>query len=409
MSQVLPEQYRQVGALFSALEAIRNIRAVILLALTFVAAVGVFLLLNSMHNNTVTLLGMLLATAIMFYGTSAVGIMLMHKAQSGEDLSIGDAVMRSLAISHRLLAVALLAFVVFLGFLLVAAILFFVCKIPGVGPVLYFFALPISILALGVTYAAFLFVVMPLAGPSVWSGEKVFDVVSNLYAIVRQRLPLTVVLMVFLGILVAISAVILAIIFWSGVIFSGVLSASILHTGLGGGLSSLLGSAMSGGMGGMGGQDAMGWSGGMGGMGGAYGMGGMGGGSGSGLAIAGMAGAGLLFAAMMAFPGLVLFQGYCQIYLIVTDGLDVSAEKESLRHGMEQAKKAAEEAKRKAEEARLRMEEQRKKAASARQATAAAPTAAKTSGTQASMRCPACGGAITAGDDFCGSCGHKLK
>lgn len=402
MNQVLPEQYRQVGALFSALEAIRNIRAVILLALTFVAAVGVFLLLSSTHNNTITLLGMLLAAATMFYGTSAVGIMLMHKAQSGEDLSIGDAVMRSLAISHRLLAVALLAFLVFLGFLLVAAILFFVCKIPGIGPLFYFFALPISILALGVTYAAFLFVVMPLAGPSVWSGEKVLDVVSNLYAIVRQRLPLTVVLMVFLGILVGISAVILAIIFWSGLLFSGGLSVSILHTGLGNGLFGLLSSAMQGGIGGMmepGSMDGM--------NGGMHGMSGSG--DGSGLAMAGMAGAGLLFAAMMAFPGLVLFQGYCQIYLTVTDGLDISAEKETLRQGMEQARKAAEEAKRKAEEARLRMEEQRKKVASARETTAAATAAAKTSGTQASVRCPTCGGAITAGDDFCGSCGHKLK
>ncbi len=301
--------------------------------------------------------------------------------------------MRSFAISHRLIAVALLAMVVFLGFLLVAALLFVVCKIPGVGPVLYFFALPVAVLGLGITYAAFLFVVMPLAGPSVWGGEKVLDVVSNLYAIIRQRLPLTVTLMVFLGILVGISAVILAIIFWSGLMFSGVLSASILNTGPGNGLFSLIGSIVQSSMGGMT------YSG------GAYESSGMG--SGSGLVIAGMAGTGLLFAALMAFPGLVLFQGYCQIYLIVTDGLDVSAEKEVLRQGMEQARKAAEEAKRRTEEARLRMEEQRKKTATARETSV--PAAAKAPGAQPSARCPACSGAITAGDIFCGSCGHKLK
>jgi hypothetical protein len=232
----------------------------------------------------------------------------------------------------------------------------------------------------------------------------VFDVLSQLLAIVRQRLTTTVVLLIFLGILVFVTALVLTIIYWSGLLFSGSLSATILKQSLGGGLMGMLG-----GMGGIGGMDL----GGMGGMGGglggydSYGGGmdrGMSGGmasGGSGLVMAGMAGAGILFAAMLAFPGLVLLQGYCQIYLIVTDGLDVSAEKAALRERMEQAKRAAEEAKRRAEEAKRKMDEQRAKAASASAAATAPPSASATA-------CPACGGSITADDVFCGHCGHKL-
>lgn len=406
MTLAIPDQFRHVGSLLNALDAVRNWRALALLALTLVASVGVFFLLNSLHMGWTTLLALLLALAVSFYGVGAVGIMLMHKAQTGEALSIGDAVMRSLAISHRLIAVGLLAFVVFLGLMLVVALLFLICKIPGLGPLLYFFALPFSILLLGLTYAAILFVVVPMAGPAVWRGEKILDVLSQLFAIIRQRLSLTVVLLIFLGILFVITALVLTVIYWSGMLFSGVLSASILKSGLSAGMGNLIGPIM-GGMGGFGGgMGGMGDYGGMGGFEGMRGGGAMAGGGG--LATAGLAGAGILFAAMLAPPGLVLLQGYCQIYLIVTDGLDVSAEKEALRQRVEQAKRAAEEAKRRAEEARSKMEEQRAKAAAQRDTTAGA-SAATPAAPRTAATCPGCGGAITADDVFCGNCGHKLK
>lgn len=394
MSVATSDQYRHVGSLLSALDAVRNFRALLMMALTLIAAVGAFMLFKSFNAGWAVLTGLLLALAILFYGMSAVGIMLMHKAQTGETISIMDSIVRSLAISHRLIAVGLLALVVFLAMMLVVALLLVVCKIPGLGAFLYFFVLPFSILLLGLTYAAFIFVVVPMAGPAVWRGEKIFDVLSQLFAIIRQRLSMTVVLLIFLGILVFVTAIVLTIIYWSGLLFSGGLSAKVLGQSLGGGLMGMVGPMM-GGMGGVGG------------MGGGFdgydpygGMGGIGGGAGGGgdLAMAGMAGAGILFAAMLAPPGLVLLQGYCQIYLIVTDGLDVSAEKAALRERMDQAKRAAEEAKRRAEEAKRKMDEQRAKTASA----AAPPPASATA-------CPACGGSITADDVFCGHCGHKLK
>lgn len=394
MSVATSDQYRHVGSLLSALDAVRNFRALLMMVLTLIAAVGAFMVLKSVYAMWAVLLGVLLALAILFYGMSAVGIMLMHKAQTGETISIMDAVVRSLAISHRLIAVGLLALVVFLAMMLVVALLLVVCKIPGLGAFLYFFVLPFSILLLGLTYAAFIFVVVPMAGPAVWRGEKIFDVLSQLFAIIRQRLSMTVVLLIFLGILVFVTAIVLTIIYWSGLLFSGGLSAKVLGQSLGGGLMGMVGPMM-GGMGGMGGGfDGYDPYGGMGGIGGGAGAGG-----GGDLAMAGMAGAGILFAAMLAPPGLVLLQGYCQIYLIVTDGLDVSAEKAALRERMDQAKRAAEEAKRRAEEAKRKMDEQRAKAASA---AAAPPPASATA-------CPACGGSITADDVFCGHCGHKLK
>ena len=401
MGFAMPEQYRHLGSLLNALEALRNWRALVLLALTLVLGVDVFMLLGLANSPGLAALGALLAFVVYLYGAGAVGIMLMHQAQSGEPMSIVDSAMRSLAISHRLILIALLVFAIFLGLILAVALLFLVCKIPVLGALLYFVASPLSILVLGLAYAALVFVFIPLAGPAIWSGEKVFDTVSTLYAVIRQRLALAVVLLVFLGILVLITALVLGMIFWSGTLVSTALSVSILHTG--GGLFSHLpmsGMMGGGGFGGYGPDSAYG---------GVYG-GGFGaapGAAGGGLIAAGLGGAGLLFAAMMALPGLVSLQGYCQIYLIVTDGLDVSAEKEALRQRLDQARSVAEEAKRRAEDARRKMEEQRQKGGAERQA-AATPAS---SGAPAAehLRCPACDGEISADDAFCGHCGHKLK
>ncbi len=406
MSFTIPEQYRHVGSLLKALEALRNWRALVLMALTLVAAAATFMLLSLTHSAALVALGSLLSLLIYFYGASAVGIMLMQQAQNGESLSIGEAVTHSFAISHRLVGVALLAFLVYLGLALAAALLYLVCKIPGLGPLLYFFVLPLTILLFGLAYAALGFVVMPLAGPAVWNGEKVFDTVSILYAVIRQRLPLTIVLMVFLGILAMITVFVLGLVFWSGILVSTLLSTSILHTG-----GSLFGHLP---MPGMTGGGYGGFSGGdFGSMGDA---GGYGGGGSSGLMLAGMGGTGMLFAAMMALPGLVLLQGYCQIFLIVTDGLDVSAEKAVLRAKMDRVKKAAEEAKHRAEETRRKMEGQRQNAAAERQAQAAPPSATDTEPAPAANEapavastCPACGKEVGPDDTFCGHCGHKLK
>ena len=405
MGFAMPEQYRHLGSLLNALEALRNWRALVLLALTLVLGVAVFMLLGLANSPGLVALGALLAFVVYLYGAGAVGIMLMHQAQSGEPMSIVDSVMRSLAISHRLILIALLVFAIFLGLILAVALLFLVCKIPVLGTLLYFVASPLSILVLGLAYAALVFVFIPLAGPAIWSGEKVFDTVSTLYAVIRQRLALAVVLLVFLGILVLITALVLGMIFWSGTLVSTALSVSILHTG--GGLFSHLpmpGMMGGGGFSGYGPDSAYG-----GGYGGGFGAapGAAGGGAGSGLIAAGLGGAGLLFAAMMALPGLVSLQGYCQIYLIVTDGLDVSAEKEALRQRLDQARNVAEEAKRRAEDARRKMEEQRQKGSAERPA-AATPASSGAPATE-HLRCPACNGEISADDAFCGHCGHKLK
>jgi hypothetical protein len=258
---------------------------------------------------------------------------------------------------------------------------------------LYFVVSPISILTFGLSFAALGFVFLPLAGPAVWTGEGVFDTLSILFAVIRQRLALAMILLVFLGILVMITAFLLGSIFWSGTFASASMGLGILH--IGSGLSGFLPMLM-GGMGGMG-------------MGGDFGGEGFGAAAqaGSSLLSAGMFGAGLLAAAMLALPGLVLLQGYCQIFLIVTGGLDVSAEKEVLRQRMEQARRAADEAKRRAEEARRKVDEQRQKMSAQREA-AATPVASPEPRAEA-IPCPACHAPIGDDDAFCGNCGHKLE
>ncbi|KAB8048991.1 hypothetical protein GCN78_17485 [Janthinobacterium rivuli] len=356
-----------VGSLIEATDAIRNFRAIALLALTFIGAVlvgGVLTMLaGSMSSPLLAFFGGLMAFLVMFYGSNAVGILLMRDAQGQPGMSLVDAVLVSLYTSHRLIAVVFLEFLIVLAAMIAIAILLFVCKIPVLGPVLYAVVFPLSAIVLGVLVFALFYVMLPLAGPAAWSGASVFQIIARLNQIVRTKLVSVILLEVLLFLITAFVALLIFGVLGTGVSLTSGMSAGILSLGQ----MDLY--AMATGLGR--------------------------GGYGSGYIVAAGLGGGLLMAAAAVVPGLIFTKGVCIIYLGATRNVDFSASEASLNDGLATVKKKAEEARERAR-------------ALAEQASAPAAPAAPAASAD-SLQCPSCKAPVASDDVFCGECAHKLK
>ncbi|QYG05375.1 zinc ribbon domain-containing protein [Janthinobacterium sp. PAMC25594] len=353
-----------VGSLIEATDAIKNFRAIVLLALTFIGAVlvgGVLMMLaGGMNSAVLAFLGGLMAFLVMFYGSNAVGILLMRDAQGQPGMSLVDAVLVSLYTSHRLIAVVFLEFLIVLAAMFAIAIILFVCKIPVLGPVLYAVVFPLSAIVLGVLVFALFYVMLPLAGPAAWSGASVFQIIARLNQIVRTKLVSVILLEVLLFMMTSFVALLIFGVLGAGVSLTTGMSAGILGLGSQMNMYTLAS--------------------------------GLGGGGGSGYIIAAGLGGGLLMAAAAVVPGLIFTKGVCIIYLNATRNVDFSASEASLNEGLAVVKKKAEEAR---ERARTLAE----------QATAPAAPAAPAD----SLQCPNCKAPVASDDVFCGECAHKLK
>jgi hypothetical protein len=369
------------SALLGALQAVKNVRAVILTALVLVTTAIVFaavvFVVGRANSVVLTLIGALFAYLVAIYGVSAVGFMLMNEAKGAPPLSIADALTVSMMSTHRWIVVMLLALVVFILFAVVLALIFFVCKIPFAGPVLYAVVVPVATFVTAFFLAAMYFVVTPLAFPSVWCGDGVMQVVSKLTAIARQRLVAVVVRVIVLMLLCFFVTGIIASLVFSAMAIVGGMSAGIL--GVGGGIG-----ALTGGMGRM--------------------MGGMDGSTG--YMIAGGIGFAIVMAVVLIVPFLMAIQGYCVIYLDVTKDMDFSAAEAGFKSRLEDLQRQAREA-----QERVREKTQAQPAPPAA-APAPAPAAARPAPpppAPAATQCPKCSGPIASDDAFCGGCGYKLR
>ena len=393
------------SSLLGALHAVKNLRAVLLTALALVTTAIVFavviFVVGRAGSVVLTAIGALFAYLVAIYGVSAVGFMLMAEAKGAPPMSIADALTVSLTSTHRWIVVMLLALVVFILFAVVLAVIFFVCKIPFAGPVLYAVVVPVATFVTAFFLAAMYFVVMPLAFPSVWSGDGVMQVVSKLIAIARQRLVAVVVRVLVLVLLVAVVAGIIAGLVFSAMAVVGSMSAGIL--GVGGGMGSF--SSMGRMMGGMQG-------------------------AGAGYLIAGGIGFAIVMAVVLIVPFLMTIQGYCLIYLDVTKDMDFSAAEAGLKSRVEDLQRQAREAQERAREKSQAQPQPVAQPAAPRPAPTAAPispappspaaapapppAAAPAAPVAAPVtapapQCPKCNGPIAGDDAFCGGCGHKLR
>lgn len=388
----------------------------------------------------VLLFGLLmLATAVVFFsGVSAVGVMLMDKAQGIAVRGFADAAYAGLLCVPKFLGLVLLALVATLVFYLVAAIIYFVCKIPVLGAVLAFVAHPVLIIAASALIVAWVCVVAPMFAPAVWSGLPFKAALASVIGIARNRLVEVVLMQIVLYVILMVI---------TGLLFMGLLPASISLTAMGTGIAG-------GGAGGMGLEGLM------------Y-MGpralshmGM-----SGSVIGLWLGVGVLFCVIFALLGQVAVMGQNLVYLQASASIDSTGEEQALDGVWSDVRKRAEEAKERAKAAAERAKqvaaqkaqevaaanEARKAAAAeqaqqqaalaaereaARQAAEAArlqaeQAAAAQQAAQEAQRladaqpaaapqaqeaapavapsCPSCHGQVGRTDSFCEHCGHKLK
>lgn len=297
----------------------------------------------------VLLFGLLmLATAVVFFsGVSAVGVMLMDKAQGIAVRGFADAAYAGLLCVPKFLGLALLALVATLVFYLVAAIIYFVCKIPLLGAVLAFVAHPVLIIAASALIVAWVCVVAPMFAPAVWSGLPFKAALASVIGIARNRLVEVVLMQIVLYVILMVI---------TGLLFMGLLPASISLTAMGAGIAG-------GGAGGMGLEGLM------------Y-MGpralshmGM-----SGSVIGLWLGVGVLFCVIFALLGQVAVMGQNLVYLQASASIDSTGEEQALDGVWSDVRKRAEEAK---ERAKAAAERAKQVAAQKAQEVAAANEARK--------------------------------
>lgn len=392
MSSVAKEIRARLGdsaSLLDALDAITHRSAFAVLAGTIVAFGLSFAILSGLSTligiKVAGWLGALLGFisviacfGLLLVGSNAVGIMLMDEARGGQSRPAREALLVSLFTSHRVLAVALIEGLLFLAYLLAVGLLLLLCKIPGLGPLLYVAVFPVTALATGLVIFAMFYVALPMALPALWSGHGILATIGILAAVARQRLMYVVIVQILLGLLV----------FFLGALIGGVLTTgtsmilgfSALVLGAGsdlGGLMAML-------MGMFSGMD--------------------GGGEGSGHAWAMGVGFALLFLCGAVPPGLVAMRGLCTIFVNATAGLPIEAAEAKLRERLGEWQARA----RQAREAAM---------AKAAAAAAAAPTVPNASPPAAEPTpqpapaavCAGCGQAVDADDMFCANCGQKQK
>ena len=383
----IQQQLSQSASLISAVDAIRNWRAAALMLGSIVAMLLFFFLGSLLTMNVTPILGALfglIGLVVWFYGANAVGILLMDEARGGESRPLMGAVFASLATGHRLVLVGLLVGVAYLAGLLVLALLLLVCKIPGLGPLLFAVVFPVSVIVAGVAVFALYAVIGPLAAPAVWSGASTMQAVSRLAAIARQRIVVVILSMIVLFLICLVVAFIIGGIMTAGTLVSGGMSAAII---------------------GVSGFDASGMMGMM----GFPGSGGYGGGGESSAHVtAGAIGGSIVWAVALALPLLVYLRGCCQVYLANVAHVDVEAMEEQLRGGLDAAKRKAQDIKTKGEAMAAEQAARYNKPADPLTPPVAKPYAGPALTPVNALQCPVCNAPYFAGDMFCGGCGHKL-
>lgn len=311
------------GTLARAAEGLTQWRPLLMSFLTLVVFSLLIALGASMLTKTVFISSiiMLIALVVLMAGSSAVGIMLMDKAKNEPIRSFAAAASAGLLCLPKFILVGLIVFAATLAYGLVAAIIYFVCKIPFLGGILAFVAHPILVLVAAALLIAMIWVIGPLMGPALWSGLSVKAALANVLSIARKRLVEVVLMEVVLYIILTLICVML---------FAGLVPATMSLTGM---AMSITSNASS--MGGLGGY---GYGGGM----GSSMMGMMMGSSASTGLISGL---GVLFAVIGALLAQVAVMGMNLIYLQARESVDPTEAEDALDGLIGDVRKKAEEAK----------------------------------------------------------------
>lgn len=290
------------SSLFQAVNGLRNRSA--LTAMIGCAVVGVLVagLLFGVAGGMGAFLGFLICVVAVGTGVNAAGTLHMDAARGISPRSTVDALVFGLMCIPKLIVLGLALFAVAIGVYIVLAILFFICKIPALGTMLFAVVFPTSVVIAGiVTFGVF--VCMALSLPAIWQGAGIMRALAQTLAIARHRLVEAVLLLVFVGLLgFAVSLVVFSVLGFGLVPTLG-MSASIM--GFGGSFASgMMDSSHVGGP-----------------------------------MFAGVVGMMVLWAIAVSFVAQVHLYGLCLVYLRVTEGLDLTASEEALRRSFDDARR----------------------------------------------------------------------
>lgn len=193
------------------------------------ALVGISIWMLAKAGFFMYLIFMLVSVVALLAGSSAVGIMLMDKAKNEPVRSFAAAASAGLLCLPKFLLVGLVVLVATLAYYLVAAIIYFVCKIPVIGGILAFVAHPLLVLVAAALLIAMIWVIGPLMGPALWSGLSVKAALANVLSIARKRLVEVVLMEVVLYIILTLICVML---------FAGLVPATVSLTTMAMGITS---------------------------------------------------------------------------------------------------------------------------------------------------------------------------
>ncbi|KAG0162737.1 hypothetical protein DFQ28_004396 [Apophysomyces sp. BC1034] len=384
--------------LLRAAEAVTNWRALTMCACASLATtLSGLLTMHIQHHSTA--LGLLFAIATLVVGLvgyCAVGVVLMCSAQ-GQPVRLVDALLQAVFTTHRLIGIGFLLCAGWLILILAILLVFFVCKIPGIGPLLYAIAYPLTAVLAGMAFAGMGCVCYPLAAPAVWQGNSTLQTMARLMHICRQQLISVIVKMLGLLFLVGILSGVVFAILSVGIAITSSISAA---TGISP-VRSLIGTVP-----GFGGLDRYGMAYGFGAnsMTGALGTFGDAAGHRDTAYVGSFGfGTGLLIAIGFVIPFLTFLNGCCLIYLQTAGDTDFSAAEEKLRERVAQAKRQAKQAR---EHAAERLARSSMAHADAKEPHAPTEASAdKADNKAADGTCSRCHMPMASDDQFCGECG----
>ena len=411
------------GDLLRAVEGLRNWRAIVLSIIYLgVALLIVYLggkLAFSAGSPILALLFAGLAAIVAYLGVSAVGLTLMDQAQGLPSRPLLLAAWDSLFAALRVFAVALISAVIVLIFYILMALVLFICKIPGLGPVLYAVAFPVLVIVGGLLLFG-IGVAFTMICPAIWNGANIRGAVAMLWQIATKRTIELVISLVLLSLLLGLVSWILFAILGSGFFSVVGFSAAILDLSISPNAFDILGV-----------------------------LGGTSHGNAYNFANASDTvnymkaaafGSSVLTVLVISAVNAMVLLGLNLIYLKLSADLDPSETERLIGQRLEEARAKAqslkEESQRRLEEAKeIRRQQQEAAAAQAQaaaqaraeaeataqaQAAAAPPVAPAAPVTPAAATpapsaqpsanlCPKCQTSIVPGDLFCGECGNKLS
>lgn len=307
-------------------------------------------------------------------GLNAAGIALTNFVHGREGQGFVDYLLAGLFCIPRLIGAAIVLFLGVLAVALGAALVLFVCKLPGLGPLLLVVVVPVLIYV----FAALLlgmYLASVIVLPALWAGEGVFSSLTAVYRIVRQ-FPLQSAVKVFLGSLLAS--------FFASMVGGLVAVSTMMVLALAvptvgsrlGSLTDINPAALGGGAGEM---------------------------------IGGMVGLGLAYAVVATVVTLLFMMVGVLTWAEFSARIDLDALREEVKDKVNATRERVEQTRTRVMENTRRGPASASAAGAAPRADGDSPSAAIDDAPATAHTCPQCAEPVAAADLFCGHCGHRLK